>query len=88
MWHFVLLHFVTYYLNLHGLHPEVHFINVLRATFMSADPKRANKIDNFTAFFALSGKKLLVERWWIEVQKRERDSEVVNLFTLLGTTSA
>jgi len=64
MWQFVLLHFVTYYLNLHGLHPEVNFINVLRAAFMSADPKRAKKIDNFTVFFALSGKKLLVERWW------------------------
>ncbi len=33
--------------------PGVDFTNVLRKAFMSLDPKRANKTDSLTVFFAL-----------------------------------
>jgi len=35
--------------------PGVNFINILRATFVRADPKSAKKTDNLTAFFAVLG---------------------------------
>jgi len=35
--------------------PRVNFINILQATFTSADHKRAKKTDNLTVFFALLG---------------------------------
>jgi len=35
--------------------PVINFINVLQAAFMRANPKSAEKTDNLTVFFALSG---------------------------------